>query len=256
MNGHVTDDLELYALGALPEPEAARVGAHLAACRECREHAAALEDVALALPDTLPERDAPPGLRERILATARGELAAARTARDTAWTARTAPAAATPRPPGARRLLAAALALAVLVLAAVDLRTQQELARADAERAAYAAALEKVSHGGRTWYMAGLDQWAGSGGTLIAPAKPELKPFIVFHDLRPIDGGSVYALWLIDAQGFWTRAANFVPNGATTQSVDLDARPDGYMQCALTVETSREGRRSGPLVMQSRIASQ
>lgn len=253
MDQHVTDDLELYALGALPAGDAARIAAHLAACPACRDQAAALEDVALALPDTLPEHDVPTRLRERIIATARGDLETARTARDgvapsrgTAWTSWL-------RVLTGGRLIAAGLALAVVVLALVDLRAQADLARVAAERAEYAAVLEKVSHGGETWYMAGLDRWAGSGGTLVAPAKPDLKPFVVFHDLHAIDAGTVYALWLVDDQGYWTRAASFVPNGEVMQTVDLDASTKGYARCALTIETAREGQRSGPLVMQSRI---
>jgi len=34
----------------------------------------------------------------------------------------------------------------------------------------------------------------------------------------------------------------------------LDAPVTGFTQCALTVELQREGKRAGPLVMQSRIA--
>ena len=254
MTQHVTDDLELYALGALPAADAARVAAHLGSCPACRAQAAALEDVALALPDTLPERDLPAALRARILTTARGDLETARAARDSAWTARGTAWTAWLRPLAGGRLIAAGLALAVVVLAIVDVRAQADLARVNAERAQYAAVLEKVSHGGDTWYMAGLDRWAGSGGTLVAPGKPDLKPFVVFHDLHPIDAGTVYALWLVDDQGYWTRAASFVPNGEIMQTVDLDASTKGYTQCALTIETAREGKRSGPLVMQSRIA--
>ncbi len=245
MNDHVTDDLELFVLGALAPADAARVATHLDACASCRGQARALEEVALALPDTLPERDVPPGLRPRILRTAGADLAPAR---GTAWTARL-------RPLAGRRLVAVGLALAVLLLVVVDVRVGQDLATVSAERAEYAAVLEKVAYGGRTWYMAGVDQWAGSGGTLVAPARPDLKPFMLFHDLRPIDAGSVYAVWLVDAGGRWVRAASFVPNGEALQSVELDAAIDGFAQCALTIETSREGGRRGPLVMQSRIGS-
>ncbi len=142
----------------------------------------------------------------------------------------------------------------MLVLGAIDLMTARELTTTRAERDEYADVALRVSHGGQSWYMAGLDKWAGSGGTLYSPAKADAAAFVVFHDLRPVDGGSVYALWLVDANGHWQRAANFTPSGDVAQAVILDAPVQGFTQCALTVEAQREGKRAGPLVMQSRIA--
>ena len=249
---HVTDDLELYALDALPLPERARVAAHLGECPACREQARALEDVAISLPDTLAEREVPAHLRQRILATARGDLSPApRRARETAWIAWLRPS----------RIAFAALAIAVLVLGAADValtRQRDALAQqrdaAVTQRNGYADIAVRVSHGGQTWYMAGLDQWAGSGGTLYAPSKADAAAFVVFHDLRSLAPGSVYALWLVDDGGHWVRAANFMPSGDTAQSVVLDAPVAGFTQCAVTVESANAGKRSGPLVMQSRIS--
>ncbi len=242
---HVVDDLELYALDALSAPERARVAAHLTECPACREQARLLEDVAIALPQTLPQQDVPSRLRARILATARGELAVPKTRRETAWTSWLSPS----------RLAIAGLAVAVLVLAAVDVAAMHERDAAIAERDGYADVARRASFGGQNWYMAGLDRWAGSGGTLYWPAKPDAAAFVVFHDLRGLDAGSVYALWLVDADGHWLRAANFAPNGELTQAVILDAPVGGSTQCAVTVEKQLEGKRAGPLVMQSRIAA-
>ena len=251
---HVTDDLELFALNALPDVESARVAAHLAQCPACREQSRALEQVAVALPETLSERDVPARLRQRILATARADTQT-RAVRGTAWSSVTSWL----RP---SRVALAALTVAVLVLGATDLALVQQrdtLAQqrdaAVSDRNDYANIAVRVSHGGRSWYMAGLDQWAGSGGTLIAPAKPDAAPFVVFHDLHALAAGSVYTLWLVDDGGHWVRAANFTPNGETAQSVVLDAPVDGFTQCAVTVESSAAGKRSGPVVMQSRITA-
>lgn len=241
---HVTDELELYALGALGDDERVRVEQHLAACPACREQARPLEDVARALPETVPEREVPVRLRARILATAERDLAAA--PRGTAWSSWR---------PGLRttRLAIAGLTAAVLVLGAIDVSLMRERDELVAERNEYADVALRASHGGQNWYMAGVDAWAGSGGTLYAPAKPDSAAFAVFHDLRPLERGSVYALWLIDGDGKWWRMANFTPNGEQAQAVVLDAPVKGYFQCAVTIETSREGRRAGPVVMQSRI---
>ena len=242
---HVVDDLELYALDALPAADRARVAAHLGACPACREQARLFEDVAISLPQTLPQLDVPARLRTRILSTARGELAVPKTRRETAWTSWLAPT----------RLAMAGLALAVLALGAVDLEAMRERDAAISDRNAYADVALRASHGGQNWYMAGLDKWAGSGGTLYSPAKPDAAAYVVFHDLRSLDSGAVYALWLVDADGHWLRAANFTPSGDLAQAVILDAPVGAAAQCALTVEKQLEGKRAGPLVMQSRIAA-
>jgi hypothetical protein len=242
---HVTDDLELYAVGALRQGEADRVALHLALCPACREELAEISTVVNALPDMVASREPPAGLRERILATAAADLP---------------PAAPVPSGRAARGVRSwvgtGALLAAVLLLLAVDVNSLRQLGTANEERAVYASILEKVSHGGRTWYMSGLDQWRGSGGTLFAPGKPDSTAFVVFHDLQKLQRGAVYAIWLVDADGHWVRAASFTPDGdAAVRGVDLTVPVDAFSQCAVTVEMATEGKRAGPLVMQSRIAA-
>lgn len=238
---HVTDDLELYALGALDGPAARAVAGHLAVCPACRDQAAELAGIVDALAGALPAREPSPRLRARILASARAAQPPQR--REIAWTAW-----------ARRRIPVLALAAAVALLAGLDVLSVLQLRAAQAERADEAATLEKVSRGGKAWYMGGLERWAGSGGTLFAPGAANRMPFVVFHDLPAAPAGSVYALWLVDANGTWVRGANVVPNGRAVQAVDLDVPVDGFERCALTLETRVEGKREGPVVMQSRIA--
>jgi hypothetical protein len=250
MTDHVTDDLELYAVGALRPREADRVAAHLAECPVCREELAEIATAVNALPDMVLLREPPAGLRERILSAAAADASAGRTAvpaapaRETAWTFR----------PTRGWLGIGALAAAALLFLVLDLNSLRELRAAESERAEYALIASKVSHGGTNWYMVGLDQWQGSGGTLFAPQKPDISPFVVFHDLHRLSGGAMYTVWLVDADGHWVRGANFAPNGDAIQSVDLTVPVDRFAQCAVTIETQSEGKRAGPLVMQSRIA--
>ena len=247
MTEHVTDDLELYAVGALRPGEADRVTAHLAACPACREELAEIASVVSALPDMVLLREPPAGLKERILTAAAADLPAGSVGplqRETAWTFR----------PTRRWFPLVALAAAVVLLLALDLNSLRELRAAESDRASYALIAEKVAHGGLNWYMVGLDQWQGSGGTLFAPSKPNLSPFVVFHDLRPLSNGAVYAVWLVDTDGHWIRGANFRPDGDTIQSVDLTVPVENFAQCAVTIEMQTAGKKSGPLVMQSRIA--
>jgi hypothetical protein len=243
MTEHVTDDLELYAVGSLRPGEADRVAAHLALCPACREQLAEIATVVSALPDMVLLRQPPAGLKKRILSAAAADLPKSVAKRETTWTFRT------------RAWLGiGALAAAAVLFLAQDVNSARELQSMQADRAEYTATLEKLSHGGKNWYMAGLDQWQGSGGTLYAPGKPDLSAFVVFHDLRSLKAGAVYAVWLVDTDGHWVRGANFRPDGQTIQSVDLTVPVENFAQCAVTIEMQSEGKRSGPLVMQSRIA--
>lgn len=247
MTEHVADDLELYAVGALRPREAERVATHLAECPVCREQLAEIATAVNALPDMVLLREPPAGLKERILAAAAADLAAASAApvrRETSWTFR----------PTRQWLGTGALAGAALLLLVLDLNSLRDLRAMETERAEYASIAAKVSHGGTNWYMVGLDQWQGSGGTLFSPGNPAMSPFVVFHDLRPLTGGAMYAVWLVDADGHWVRGANFTPNAEAIQSVDLTVPVASFTQCAVTIEMSAEGKRAGPLVMQSRIA--
>jgi hypothetical protein len=245
---HVTEELELYALGALAPIERARVAAHLSECPACREQARALDEVVQELPETLPDRDAPGRLRERILASARADLARLRAPRrDTAWVARLV------RPGLA---LAAVLWLAVggALLVGENVRISRELQIAAERSAKFERIAEGIREGGRWWYMAGKDEWAGSGGTLIAPRAEGRPPFVVFHDLKPLaDPKQLYTIWLVSADNTWVRGATFRPDGSDLQAIDVTAAIAGFDRCAVTIEDSAWGRRAGPIVMESRI---
>jgi hypothetical protein len=246
---HVTDELELYALGALAPIDSARVAAHLAECPACREQARAIDEVVQELPETLPDRDAPSLLRDRILATAKADLSADRAPqRGTAWVARLLR-------PGL--VLAATMWLAVGAAAMVNenLALSNQLKVVAAERASYESIVEGIRQGGRWWYMAGKDEWTGSGGTLIAPRVEGRPPFVVFHDLKPLPQTQMYTIWLVSADNTWVRGANFRPDSKDVQAVDISAAIAGFDRCAVTIEDSAWGRRAGPVVMESRIVT-
>ncbi len=249
---HVTDDLELYALGALPEDRASEVARHLSACPACRTAAAELADLVGLLPDAIPLRQPPAQLKTRILAAA-----GARPARG-AWRF---PFTV----PGARAL---AVAAALVVLLGVDVAQTRQMQAIQSDRAAiqadraaiqtdrdeYEAMAENFAHGGRTWYMAGIaPDWKGMGGNLVQPASGD-PAFVLFHDLRGLPDGQVYALWLISPDGKWIRGTSFRPDGRELQPVTLGQDLAGYERCAVTIESGAAAKREGPIVMQSRIA--
>jgi anti-sigma-K factor RskA len=71
------DDLAAYALGALEEPDAQRVRAHLDGCEECRRQLRWLEPAVELLPRTVEQLEPPSRLREALLETVRAEAAPA-----------------------------------------------------------------------------------------------------------------------------------------------------------------------------------
>jgi anti-sigma-K factor RskA len=236
---HVIDDLELYAVGALPDERARDVVRHLDACPECRLVAAALDDTVSRLPEAITPREPPSGLKGRILAAAGAD------ARPRGLPLRL------PRLSGDPRLFVMAATI-VLLLAIGGERTWQAT-RATNEIAVYEAMANDFAHGGRTWYMAGVDQWKGMGGNLMQPASGD-PAFVLFHDLRGLPDGQVYALWLISPDGKWVRGTTFRPDGRELQLVTVGQELAGFERCAVTVEQSPSGKREGPIVMQSRIA--
>ena len=236
---HVVDDLELYVLGALPPDRAREVAHHLTACPQCREAAADLEDVVSRLPDAIAPREPSAALRARVLAAARADV------RPRSFPFRL------PRIAGDPRLVVMAATLVMLV--AIGGERTWELQRVQADSALYEGYANDFAHGGRTWYMAGIDQWKGMGGNLMQPASGD-PAFVLFHDLRTLPAGQLYALWLISPDGKWVRGTSFRPDGRELQLVTVGQELTGFERCAVTIEQSWNGKRDGPIVMQSRIA--
>jgi hypothetical protein len=244
MNEHVQDDLEAYALGALDSANAERVARHLSTCGSCRGDAASLAEVVGALPDTVTPREPRPELRERLLAAARID------AREPVRTTSRRWSLGMVRP---WRVAIAAIGAAVIVLGAADLDVYRRLVAVTAERDAYNKTFESIREGARLWYMAGIDSFAGSGGTLYDPHAGGKAPFVLFHDLPPIAAGKVLTIWLVSPDGAWARSATFRPSGQDVQVVEINTEVAGFDRCAVTLDDSPSGKH-GTVVMESRIA--
>lgn len=74
---------------------------------------------------------------------------------------------------------------------------------------------------------------------------------MLFHDLKPLQSGTNYAIWPVTTDGKWVHGPSFTPDGYALQKVDLDLQVAEFDRCAVTLET-QTGR--GLIVMQSRIA--
>src|SRR5687767_9349790 len=71
------DDLTAYALGALDPGEEREVARHVGDCEECTAELRHLAPAVGVLAESVEQRQAPPELRERLLATVRAEAATA-----------------------------------------------------------------------------------------------------------------------------------------------------------------------------------
>jgi len=239
---HVIDELELYVLDVLPPAMRAEVDAHLGACLECRAEATALTAVISAIHESLPDREPSGALRARIITSARplrvAPVGRSRPARS--WLPATA-------------LAAAAITLAVLSVGLVQQldAARAELATTQGKVALTQAIAERVSHGGRNWYMSGVDRWQGAGAMLFAPKSG--SAYVVFHDLPAVSPGYSYTIWLVDEDGRWIRGSSFAPADSGVRMVDVGIPVEGFDRCAVTLETQTSGKRAGPIVMQSRM---
>jgi hypothetical protein len=245
MTEHVLDDLEAYALGALDRADAERVARHLAGCASCRSDAASLAEVVGTLPETVTPREPRPALRDRILAAARTDTRAPAPAPSRRWSFGGVRAS---------RVVFAGLFAAVIVLGAADITAYQRTTAITAQRDDLYGLIESMRQGGREWYMAGQDSFAGAGGTLYDPRAEGKQPFVLFHDLPSIAPGKVLTVWLVSPDSAWARAATFQPNGQDVQAVRINMEVSGFDRCAVTLEDSSWGPRYGAVVMESRIA--
>ncbi len=67
------DELAAYLLGALEPGEMAELDRHLAGCERCREQLTWLRPAVQAIPESIERLDAPPALRERLMAEVRDD---------------------------------------------------------------------------------------------------------------------------------------------------------------------------------------
>jgi hypothetical protein len=245
MTEHVLDELEAYALGALSSGEAERIARHLGVCPTCRSEAESLAEVVGTLPETVTPREPRAALRDRILAVARADIRPVVVSPSRRWSFGAV------RP---ARVAFAALLGSVLVLGAADIDAYQRTTAIAAQRDQLYGLLESMRQGGREWYMAGKDTFAGAGGTLYDPRAEGKQPFVLFHDLPTIAPDKVLTIWLVSPDSTWARAATLQPNGQDIQAVRISMQVSGFDRCAVTLEDSSWGPRYGAVVMESRIA--
>jgi anti-sigma factor RsiW len=181
MTLHPRDDLAAFAIGALDAEEARVVRAHIETCDVCRAEVQALEEAAFVVAASA-ERDAPAGLRAKIVDRARREGAARR-----------------PSPPSSfrevfRRPVPFAIPLALALLLAISLGAYAS-ARLDGDR--YASALSGIA-GARVVALTPTGEVAGVRGSLVIPADGR-APYLIL-DLPAPPSGKTWEAWVIKGE--------------------------------------------------------
>src|SRR2546430_6749331 len=101
--------------------------------------------------------------------------------------------------------------------------------------------------------MAGKDMFAGAGGTLYDPGADGKQPFVLFHDLPPIQAGKVPTIWLVSPDSTWGRAATFQPNGQDIQAAPINVEGPRFDHCPATLEDSPRRARYRRALSEARL---
>lgn len=235
------DNVAVYALGALPQREAAEVRAHLATCEECREEYRALRPAAgviggaaEACPDAASASTgsgiAPPGplLKKRIMQQIRPNVAEMRAVRPIVWPAYAVAAAC---------LTVALVTLVFNSLLASDLhQVQSQLAQLKSHNDAVtrdltrqrAAMADMIAPDSQHFPVAN-----GSGEVV----KHGNRLYIAMSALPPPPKGKVYQAWTLRAGATqMSPSVTFVPNGSGVAVVPVPVNGSSIAEVAVSVE--------------------
>lgn len=222
------EEIAAYSLDALDEAASARVTDHVAGCNACAARLRWLQAAVDLLPASVPQLEAPPALRERLMATVEAEAEARSPSR---------PAAATSRPSlgeriGARfrgpvlRPALAGLAVALIVAGAVGYELRGDSGTgADGTHTVAATAFKPYS--GATGSLV-ID---GDRGDLHVAGLPALKR------------GQVYQAWVATGNDIEPSSV-FVLAGDGTGEVSIPKGLSGADQVMVTREP--EGGSTAP----------
>jgi anti-sigma-K factor RskA len=237
--------ISAHALDALDEREARLVEEHVVECAECASELDTLREVAGALAFAAPDAPPPPGLRDRILASAAPSVEA--------------PAPVRTRPVRARRRmglpwrgLAIGLGAASVALAAVALVLAGRLDDVRSQRDAQSQALASVLNANsRLVHLQTHGPTVPGAASLVGDSS---NAVLVLPDLPRAPDGKTYEAWYLDADGKPTPAGLFQGGGTTVFKLQGD--PSKAAQVAVTVEQDGGSGAApkGPIVLSAKLA--
>jgi len=219
-----------WALGALPADEERSVAQHLATCDRAHEEIRRAVEAADVLPLSLPEEDASPALRTRIMRSIDAQVPADRGVQPIALR-------------GESRSwmmpsFAGLAAAAVLALAIWNVQLRSELGDQQASLARLAGAVAAGSAAYRASGSVGI-------GYLIDAENP-----VLVASLPAAPAGRLYEMWLLDASGAPVAVGTFAADTHAGLTIAQLERPlAGFATFAITVEPRRVDAPSGKPVL-------
>jgi anti-sigma-K factor RskA len=240
-NGHIREeDLELFALGALPNDEAAAARAHVSTCSECAPRLAEVRGrmalLALAAPQRQPGPDAKEHLLAKIATERRGQRQALRTdegrAPSTMWWTWV--------------LVPASLALALVCLSLSWQNRKLEKQLTTARQAAQGMANEKhraddlartlMQPDTVTVKLAGTSQARFAAGVVKFNERLGVMLYAA-EQLPALPSGKTYQMWLVPASGAPISAGIFKPEEIAIRLLTAQVPPNTTPKAfAVTIE--------------------
>jgi len=239
------DDVAVYALGALPAAEAARVRAHLATCAECRAEYEALAPAALAIAQSAPDAEPSALLRARIMRGIREESKPerARATRAFVWPA----------------YLVAAACFAIAVISSLwNLSLMEQLKSAQTQATQTernASGLARNLADEKTMVADLLESDAQrynvNDGQVV---RVRQHLYITLHDLAVPPHGKVYQAWTLPkGSKAMAPSVTFVPNahGVAVVELGVDARSTDAVAVSIEPEGGSKAPTTKPVLVQA-----
>ncbi len=211
MHDELADLVAGYAVSALDPDERSALEAHLETCEACRQQLSELGPIVDGLTASAGDREPPPGLKDRILAAARAERAAAEPPAPVFSPARSA----WPRREVSSRpaVLAGAAAVVALLAAVAALAVWVSNVRGDLDTSELRLAIsyegvEMLAQAGQWWRFEGIEPASEATGALAYSDRHAAACLLAF-DLPPSEDGIYYA-WT-HKDGVASRVGNMWP---------------------------------------------
>jgi anti-sigma-K factor RskA len=239
-NIHEADLAGAYVLDALPPEQVVAFEDHLRTCAACRAEVAELSQVVDVLPLALDEVAPPAGLKERLLAEARGDTPARPALTALEGGAPPAQRRWTFRLPQTILAVAAVLLIAGLGIRVSQLQQQVNNGQAALQKAVVAA----LAAGAQQKPIAGTQYAPAASGSMVQPLHANTAYFVV-KGLPATPSDKVYQLWLVKGKTP-TSAGVFTYSGSGPKVVQVPMAASSFAVAAVTLERGPHGSSDGP----------